>query len=123
MIVTATERGFTEVVPGVRLKTLVHGERTHLTQVMLEKGAVVPEHQHPQEQTGYLVSGRLRFFGGGGDETVVEAGDSWSFPAGAAHGAEALEDTVVVEVFSPVREDYLRLAEETGEGARPDPPR
>lgn len=95
-----------EVLSGVRLRTLVHGERTLLTEVRFRKGAVVPEHAHPHEQTGYLVSGRLRFFGGG-VETVAGPGDSWNLPGGQPHGAEALEDTVIVEAFSPLREDYL----------------
>ena len=69
-------------------------------------GAVVPEHTHPHEQTGYCIRGSLRFFGGG-EETIVAAGDCWNFAPGAPHGAEALEDSVVIEVFSPIREDYL----------------
>ncbi len=62
MIIKADPDGYREVLAGVRLKTLVHGARTLLTEVKLEKGAVVPEHQHPHEQTGYLISGSLRFF-------------------------------------------------------------
>ncbi len=106
MIVKADPTGYREVLVGVRLKTLVHGARTHLTEVKLEKGAVVPEHQHPHEQTGYLISGSLRFFSGG-QEKIALPGDSWNLASEYPHGAEALEDTVVIEVFSPVREDYL----------------
>jgi quercetin dioxygenase-like cupin family protein len=109
MIVKAGDDGYNELLPGVRLKTLTHGPKTHLTEVRFVAGAMVPEHQHPEEQTGYLVDGRLRFFGADG-ETVVAPGDSWTFEAGVPHGAEALEDSVVVEMFSPVREDYLALA-------------
>jgi quercetin dioxygenase-like cupin family protein len=106
MLRQADPEGYKQLLEGVRLKSLVHGERTHLTEVKLDKGAVVPEHQHPQEQTGYLISGSLRF-NVDGEITVATAGASWNLPAGIPHGAEALEDTVVVEVFSPVREDYL----------------
>lgn len=106
MIVKTGSTPYRDVLAGVRLGSLVHGERTHLTEVRFVKGAVVPEHSHPHEQTGYLVSGSLRFFGPGG-ETVVRPGDCWCFPSGVAHGAEALEDSVVIEVFSPIREDYL----------------
>ena len=119
MITRSGPEGFTDLVTGVRLKTRVHGDRTHLTEVRLAAGAVVPEHTHQQEQTGYLVSGRLRFFGSEG-ETVAGPGDTWVFAGGVSHGAEALEDAVVIEVFSPVREDYLRLAREVegrGSGA------
>jgi quercetin dioxygenase-like cupin family protein len=106
MIARTDDKGRREVVPGVWLKTLVHGDRTLLTEVKFRKGAVVPEHRHPHEQTGYLISGSLRFFSGT-DEQIARPGDSWILPGGYPHGAEALEDTVVVEVFSPVREDYL----------------
>ncbi len=108
MIVKTSSKGYKEVVDGVWLKTLVHGERTHLTEVKLRKGAIIPEHRHPHEQTGYLVSGELRFFSGA-DDWVARPGDSWNLPGNHPHGAEALEECVVVEVFSPVREDYLSL--------------
>ena len=106
MVTSADSSGYKEMVDGVRLKVLAHGASTMLTEVKLAKGAVVPEHEHPHEQTGYLISGSLRFFSGE-DETIARPGDSWNLPGGYPHGAEALEDTVVVEVFSPVREDYL----------------
>jgi len=110
MIQKADGSGYQEVLAGIRLKTLVHGQRTHMTEVRLAKGALIPEHAHPEEQTGYLIAGCLRFFGGE-REAVARPGDSWSIPGGTPHGAEALEETIVVEVFSPVREDYLRLCD------------
>lgn len=100
--------GYKELVAGVWLKNLAHGDLTHMTQVRLEKGAIVPEHSHINEQTGYLVSGSLRFFSGE-NENVVNEGESWCFAGGHLHGAEALEETLVIEVFSPPREDYLAL--------------
>ena len=108
MIVASTSEGYKELLQGVELKSLVYGATTHLTCVKLKKGAVLPEHSHPQEQTGYLISGRLRFFRGD-EETIVSVGDAWNFAGEEMHGAEALEDTVVIEVFSPLREDYLKL--------------
>jgi len=106
MIEKAKEAGFNELLDGVWLKSLTHGSQTHLTEVRFIKGAVVPRHQHPHEQTGYLISGSLRFFGDG-EDTVVTPGDCWNFASDVPHGAEALEDSVVIEVFSPIREDYL----------------
>ena len=97
---------YRELVPGVFMKTLAYGEHTLLSEFKLMKGAVIPAHQHPQEQTGYLVRGSLRFSGDEG-ESIVEPGCSWSFKGGMMHGATALEDSTVVEVFSPVRTDYL----------------
>jgi quercetin dioxygenase-like cupin family protein len=100
------DNGYRTVLEGVQLKALVHGERTLLTEFRIAKGASIPTHRHPNEQTGYLVSGRLRFVV---DGEVINAGpgDSWNLAANVDHSADALEDTVVVEVFSPVREDYL----------------
>ncbi len=98
--------GYVDAVPGIRRKTLAHGGATLLTEFRLEAGAVLPVHDHPQEQTGYLVAGRLRLTVGH-ETRDMSAGDSWSVPGGVPHGGVALEDAVAVEVFSPVREDYL----------------
>jgi quercetin dioxygenase-like cupin family protein len=100
---------FHEMLPGVRMKTLVHGERTLLGEFRLDAGFEVPAHCHPYEQTGYLVSGRLRFTVAGERFDAVP-GSSWSIAADVEHAAEVLEDAVVIEVFSPVREDYLRFS-------------
>jgi quercetin dioxygenase-like cupin family protein len=106
MFTKADSRGYRDVLDGVKMKTLAHGERTLLAEFLIQKGAVIPVHQHPNEQTGYLVSGALRFTIE--DEVLVaHPGDSWNLASELPHGAEALEDCVVVEVFSPVREDYL----------------
>ena len=95
-----------EMVEGVHLSTLVHGEKTLMGQFEIAKGAEVPMHSHPHEQTGFMVSGRLRFKVE--DEVMeVATGDSWCIPGGVEHGVEALEESVVIEVFAPVREDYL----------------
>jgi len=65
-----------------------------------------PGHSHPHEQTGYLVSGHLRLWIK--DEAYdVTPGDSWCIPADILHRAEILEDAIAIEIFSPVREDYL----------------
>lgn len=106
MIEKAGPEGYTQVLDGIRLKVLAHGERMMITEFRLDKGALIPEHDHPHEQTGYLVSGSLRFFSGN-ESIVASPGDNWNLPSNTPHGAEALEDCVVVEVFSPVREDYL----------------
>lgn len=95
-----------QLLEGVHLSTLAHGEKTLMGRFSLEKGAVIPPHSHPHEQTGFMVSGKLRFKAEN-EVLEVETGDSWCIPGGAEHSVEALEDSVIVEVFSPVREDYL----------------
>ena len=101
-----TEEGYTRAVAGIEMKTLVHGERTLMTEFVLKKGSQLPHHSHPHEQIGYLVNGRMRL-SIGSEKNDVMPGDSWCIPSGVEHGAEILEDSVAVEVFSPVREDYL----------------
>jgi len=100
------DEGYVDVLPGIRRKTLCHGAETLMSEFRLLAGFPLPMHDHPQEQTGYLVCGRLRLTIG--DETRdLAPGDSWSIPGGVRHGAEVLEDAVAIEVFSPVRADYL----------------
>jgi len=96
------------IVPldGIEQKTLVYGKNTLMTKFKLKKGAAIPPHRHSQEQTGYLVSGRIRMRIDT-DARELEPGDAWCIPGEAEHSADAIEDAVVVEVFSPVREDYI----------------
>jgi len=97
---------YRESLPGIRQKTLVYGAETLMVEFRLQKDAELPMHKHPHEQTGYLVSGRLDLTVG--DETrEMGPGDSWCVPGNTDHGAKPLDDSVAVEVFSPVREDYL----------------
>ncbi len=98
--------GYRTVQPGLRLRTLAHGAHTHLTEFHLAKGTIVPRHEHPHEQTGYLVSGRMIFVIAG-ERFDAEPGDGWNISGGVSHGVEVVEDSVAVEVFSPPREDYL----------------
>jgi quercetin dioxygenase-like cupin family protein len=95
-----------QLVEGVELSTLVYGEKTLMGQFKIAKGSEIPMHSHPHEQTGTLISGRLRF-DVEGETFDAEAGDSWCLRGDVQHSAEAMEDSVIIEVFSPVREDYL----------------
>ena len=98
--------GYRRAVDGIEQKTLVHGDQTLMVEFRLQKGAVLPRHSHPHEQTGYLVKGRLRLTIGP-DVHEVLPGDSWCIPGNVLHSAEIIEESAAVEVFSPVREDYL----------------
>ena len=98
--------GYKEAVPGVIMKTLTHGEKTLLTEFKLSAGHVLPLHVHPQEQTGYLVSGCI-LLSIGCEERRIMPGDAWCIAGNVEHGATILEDSVALEVFSPVRQDYL----------------
>jgi quercetin dioxygenase-like cupin family protein len=98
--------GYKQALAGIRMKTLVFGDKTLFTEFLLDKGSVLPKHEHPHEQTGYLISGRITL-SIRGITFDAQPGDSWCIPGNVEHGAEILEDSVAIEVFSPVREDYL----------------
>jgi quercetin dioxygenase-like cupin family protein len=97
-----------EVIPGCRMRT-PYGEKLMLSYLEMDEGAVVPLHHHPHEQGGMLLQGRLELTIG--DETrVVEAGSMFLIPPNTPHKATAVDGPVVVlDVFSPVREDYAAL--------------
>jgi quercetin dioxygenase-like cupin family protein len=101
-----SDSGYVPALPGITRKTLAYGGKTLMTEFRLQKGAVLPRHSHEHEQTGYLVAGHIRLMIGS-ESYEAEPGDSWCIPSGVEHGAEILEDTVAIEVFSPVRDDYL----------------
>jgi quercetin dioxygenase-like cupin family protein len=98
--------GYKPALPGIRMKTLCHGDRTLMTEFILEQGSALPMHAHPHEQTGYLVKGRIRLTIGS-QQQDIQPGDSWCIPPSVEHGAQIIENSVAIEVFSPVREDYL----------------
>lgn len=94
-------------------RKLITGERLMIAQVFLSKGSIVPAHDHHNEQITYIVSGCLRFWIGEhadnpGDVWVdVNAGEVLTIPGGVRHRAEALGDTLDVDVFNPPRQDWL----------------
>ncbi len=87
---------------------IVAGEREMLAQIYLKRGALVPMHSHESEQMTYILQGALKVVVGGGEEITVREGEVLHIPSGVPHQAEALEDTFELDVFSPVREDWLR---------------
>ena len=103
-----SRNNYTTVLDGIQIKTLCYGDKMLMTEFLLQKNAVLPEHGHPYEQTGYLISGKIRLYIGNESKELVP-GDSWNIAANVAHKAEILEDSVAIEVFSSVREDYLKF--------------
>lgn len=97
---------YKRIIDGVKFISQVYGEKTHLTEFRLEKGSNIPLHSHPHEQTGYLISGSLNFTIAG-ESIKAEPGDSWNIISEVEHRVEVLEDSLVIEVFSPQREDYI----------------
>ena len=91
-------------------RRMITGDQVMLAHVYLKKGCVVPKHSHMNEQFTYILEGALRLLVGDDDpqEFVVRAGEVLHLPGGVPHEAQALEDTVDVDVFYPPREDWLR---------------
>lgn len=94
------------MIEGVERRNLVTGNKTMLCEFTLQKGAVLPLHQHPNEQTGYLLSGRL-LFQIDGEDIEMKPGDSWSIHGSVDHMVTVIETSVVIETFTPVREDFI----------------
>jgi quercetin dioxygenase-like cupin family protein len=100
---------------GVKLETLselfsrrvVTGEKAMLAQIYLKKGAVVPEHHHESEQITWVLEGALEFEMEG-RKFVVRAGEVLLIPSNVPHSAVALEDTLDVDVFAPIRQDWVQ---------------
>ena len=88
-------------------RQMLHTETMTVARIILAKGALVPRHQHPNEQITNVLEGRLRFVLGD-EEQIVAAGSTVLIPADLPHEVEALDDSIVLDVFSPVREDWVR---------------
>lgn len=91
---------------GIRMKPLAWEQKSLICEFLLEKGHQLPAHNHPFEQTGYLISGKLNFRI---DKTwnLAEPGDSWCIPENVEHEVHVIEEAVVIEVFIPIREEYI----------------
>jgi quercetin dioxygenase-like cupin family protein len=90
-------------------RRLITGDRMMLAHVYLKKGCIVPKHSHENEQLTYILEGALKFWIGedGAEEITVHAGEVLLIPSNIPHKAEALEETLDVDVFSPPRQDWL----------------
>lgn len=98
-----------ERVSAVLDRRLITGDRVMLTHVYIKRGGIVPRHSHVNEQITYVLEGGLRFWIGHDESEVIEvrAGEVLHIPSYVEHKAEALEDTVDVDIFSPPRQDWL----------------
>jgi quercetin dioxygenase-like cupin family protein len=91
---------------GLRRQVLAYNKGLMLVRHVMDKGWVGARHSHPHEQLVYVIRGHLRF--AGGDETFeARDGDSFVVPGGLEHQASAIEESEVLDVFTPAREDYM----------------
>ncbi len=98
-------------------RQFVVGQEIMLARVLLKKGCIVPEHSHHNEQLTYILDGALKFWIDG-QEIVVHAGEVLCIPADMPHKAEALEDTVDLDVFTPPRADWINRTDQYLRGAK-----
>jgi len=96
-----------EVMSEVISRKVISGEKAMVAQVFLKKDAVVPEHRHESEQLTYILEGALKFELEG-KEVIVAKGEVLHIPSNVPHRAVALEDTLDLDIFSPIRKDWLK---------------
>jgi quercetin dioxygenase-like cupin family protein len=96
----------TEQLNPLLARQLITGQHLMLARVLLKRGCIVPEHSHENEQLTFILEGALKFWIDG-REIVVRAGEVLCIPPHMPHKAEALEDTVDMDVFYPPRQDWL----------------
>lgn len=94
-----------EALPGIYRKTLIYNENMMLCHFILDKNSTVPLHSHREHQIGYVIKGKLQFFTEN-EEFLAHKGESYVFKSNEKHGAKVLEDSEVIDVFNPPREDY-----------------
>lgn len=97
----------TEQLNPLITRQMIHTDTMTVAKLHLTRGCVVPEHSHPNEQISMIESGALRFVLAG-QEVMVRAGQLLRIPPNVPHSAEAMEDSVATDLFSPPREDWIR---------------
>lgn len=107
MLVKNSEVKAIEVGDGVERKVLASGGKMMTVEVKFRKGAVGALHSHPHEQIGYVVYGSFEFETEGKKE-IIRAGDTYYVKPDEVHGVVALEDSAIIDVFTPQREDFLK---------------
>lgn len=105
------ENPWIELCPGIKRRTQSSGRTMYQMVAQLDAGSVMPEHKHPQEQLVHILEGRMRLIVEGTPHELV-TGDSYYLAGNVPHGVETIENTRVLDTFSPPRDEYLALDEE-----------
>jgi quercetin dioxygenase-like cupin family protein len=99
-----------EICPGIKRQTMASGGTMYQMVADLKAGSTMPEHQHPQEQLVHILKGRMKLIVNGNPHELV-TGDSFYLASNVPHGVETLEETRVLDTFSPPRDEYLAIDE------------
>lgn len=103
--VTPDQTAQVEMLAGIHRRTMATTDEAMLCEFFLERGAVVPPHNHMNDQVGYIVFGSMEMTIGD-VVRVLHPGDSYAIPGGVTHSARAIVDTLAIDIFSPPRNDY-----------------
>lgn len=106
-----------EICPGIKRQTVVSGKTMYQMLAHLTAGSKMPEHQHPQEQVVHILSGRMKLIVEGTPHELT-TGESFYLASGIPHGVETMEETRVLDTFSPPRDEYLVIDEANRQGSR-----
>ncbi len=106
--VSEQENPWIEISPGIRRRSITSGNTMYQMRAELTAGSRLPEHMHPQEQIAHVMSGRMILTVAGLPHELA-AGDAFYIGSNMPHSVETIEDTTVIDTFSPPRDDYLAL--------------
>ena len=109
--VSEKENPWIEIAPGIKRRTIAAGPAMYQMRAELRAGSRLPEHSHPQEQIAHVIKGRMKLIVAGVPHELA-AGDAFYLGSSVPHGVETVEDTTVIDTFSPPRDDYLALDEQ-----------
>jgi len=107
MITRLCDKRTRERAPGVQMTVMGCTDKMMVVEFAMVRGTAVKPHQHPHEQISYVVQGKVAYYDGQGTRFVLEAGECCAFESEQPHGAKALTDAVIVDTFSPPREDFV----------------
>ena len=105
--VTSWDKIEKEKLSATITRQMIFGEKAMLARISLSRGAIVPRHSHINEQITWIISGALKLVFDDG-ERIIRSGEMLLIPANLPHAAEALEDTVDIDIFAPPREDWIK---------------
>jgi quercetin dioxygenase-like cupin family protein len=102
------EHPWIDIAPGIRRRTITYGTSMYQMIAKLDAGSRMPEHKHPQEQIVHILEGRMKLIVSGVPHEL-KGGESFYLASDVPHGVETVDDTMVLDTFSPPRHDYLAL--------------
>ncbi len=98
----------TDLGGGVTRKILSYSRNLMTVELHFEKGSFGAKHSHPHEQIGYIISGKLVYQEEGCEDRILETGDTYYVAPNVVHGVQILEDTKLLDIFTPMREDFIK---------------